>query len=244
MSKNIAVIIDAGHGGIGRDGIYQTLRKNSNRWQHPDGWAYEGVINRKIAEALETQIKAYDETLLPDEREVLPTLKVLRVYKADIDTPLHKRIENINSFVDMQRSLKPAFKPILISIHGNASADQKQRGYECWVCKGASQESRTLAEGFAIGIKDRFPDAKYRSGKKGVAYRIDSEWRSPIAILRASICPAILTENLFFDNAEDWKLLQDEAYIWKIAQAHLQAIRYYAYTLTPDPEEKHDSDNS
>ena len=50
-------------------------------------------------------------------------------------------------------------------------------------------------------------------------------------ILRKTICPAVLTENLFYDNKEDLEMLQSQQGHDKIVLAHLRAIRDYIKSL-------------
>src|SRR5690606_27435986 len=44
------------------------------------------------------------------------------------------------------------------------------------------------------------------------------------AVLRETRMPAVLTENLFIDNASDAKLLKDPAFLDRIARGHVEGI--------------------
>jgi N-acetylmuramoyl-L-alanine amidase len=52
----------------------------------------------------------------------------------------------------------------------------------------------------------------------------DPDWDSNFAILRDTKCPAVLTENLFMDNAEDCRYLLSDEGKEAIVKIHVQSI--------------------
>ena len=110
---------------------------------------------------------------------------------------------------------------ILVSIHNNAAgADGKwhyARGLSAHVGLNASSKSKMLAqylwnEAIAQGLKGNrsVPAAPYIAQN--------------LAICRDTLCPAVLTENLFQDNKEDVDLLLSEEGKEKVTATHVNAI--------------------
>ncbi|KIQ93899.1 Sporulation-specific N-acetylmuramoyl-L-alanine amidase [Anoxybacillus thermarum] len=98
-----------------------------------------------------------------------------------------------------------------LSIHINAGGGT---GFESYIHNG-NVSAKTLAYQNVIhaeimkaigGVKDR--------GKKRANY----------AVLRESKMPALLTENLFIDNASDAAKLKSQEFILKIASGHVEGI--------------------
>jgi N-acetylmuramoyl-L-alanine amidase len=97
-----------------------------------------------------------------------------------------------------------------VSIHHNAGGGT---GFESFI--HTSQASRTVALRNVVhdeimrmlsGVRDR--------GKKAANF----------AVLRLTRMPAVLTENLFVDNANDARLLRDSAFLDRIARGHVNGL--------------------
>ena len=73
---------------------------------------------------------------------------------------------------------------------------------------------RLVAEIFRDLWKNHFPELRFRGCKE-----------ENFCILRESVCPALLTENLFMDNYEDCKILLSECGREKIARWHAESIQ-------------------
>lgn len=116
MGKDIDnIIIDAGHGGINNQGLYTTQGKY---FVFPNGEiAYEGVINRKIAQALATELRNAGKNVIFTVNPLDPE-----------DISLKKRVAIANKY---------ASKSIFISIHNNASEGfGTARGFEIFNTPG------------------------------------------------------------------------------------------------------------
>jgi len=107
---------------------------------------------------------------------------------------------------------------LLISVHGNAFNGQAH-GYEVFTSEGLTK-SDPISQVFFEEMKDMFPDKKMRTDySDGYA---DKEAR--FTIITKTKMPAVLTENFFFDNEEDCKLMMSEKGQDMIALAHFNAI--------------------
>lgn len=99
---------------------------------------------------------------------------------------------------------------LLISIHANAGGGS---GGEVFTYSG-SHKSKSYAEIFRDLWKNHFPELRFRGCKE-----------ENFGILRESVCPALLTENLFMDNYADCKILLSKCGREKIARWHAESIQ-------------------
>ncbi|MBD5506275.1 MAG: N-acetylmuramoyl-L-alanine amidase [Lachnospiraceae bacterium] len=138
------------------------------------------------------------------------------------DIPLKTRTNRVN---DLCRKLG-ASNCVLLSIHINAAAGtgwHNARGWSGWVAPNASKNSKRLArilweQANKAGLRGNrsVPSEKY--------------WVGNFAIIRDTLCPAVLTENLFMDNKEDAEYLKSEAGKEAIANLHVDALLEYIKT--------------
>lgn len=114
---------------------------------------------------------------------------------------------------------------LLISVHANAAGDgdwMNARGWSVYTTKGLTNSDKYATIFFdeanrllpAYGQKLR---ADWSDG--------DPDWEENFTILYKARCPAILTENLFYDNKEDLKFLQSNLGRSIISQIHINAIK-------------------
>ena len=169
----------------------------------PDGrqlleWEFNADIGRHVSERL-TALNI-DHTLIPPDQ-------------ANRGNDLAFRY----TFANNLRVGKPK---IFVSIHGNAGPakkwSRKFRGIECWHYYD-SKTSQRLAQIFqlhlirATGAFDR-----------GTKYKTERQF----SVLANTTMPAVLTENLFFNNDQEVKLMLDPAWRKKCAGGHVDAIKY------------------
>jgi len=195
------VIIDCGHGGIDYRGSYRTFP--NKMYKHKTGEvAYEGMYNRLIGKELSKYLlQDYDIfwTVSPD---------------VPIDLSLHKRVQIANLFNSSDS--------ILISLHSNASSTHTARGFEVFTSIGETKSDK-LATYVLNTIETVFPYTIIRNDYTDG----DIDKESQFYILRKTKCPAILLENLFFDNYEDFKLLEDSMFRNNLAKAIYLGIKKY-----------------
>lgn len=171
----------------------------------PDGRLQEWAWTRRAARMLaaELQRRGIDCVLLVPE---------------DADVPLHRRVVRVQQMCDSHADA------VLVSLHTNASGNGHEwgsaSGWSVFVARNASQQSRRLAslltdEAVARGLggNRRTPPCGY--------------WQAGFAICRCTPCPAVLTENLFHDNAGDVDYLLSDRGCAEIAALHADAIAKY-----------------
>ena len=177
----------------------------------PDGKFKEWKKNRDLARDIVMELKddGYDARLIVTEEN---------------DISLSERVQRVNYICRKEGTSNV----ILVSIHSNAAgADGKwhsARGFSAHVSLNASDKSKRLAKflwqrAIEYGLK----------GNRCVPQEMFIAQN--LYILRHTVCPAVLTENLFYDNQEDLEMLQSQQGHDKIVLAHLRAIRDYIKSL-------------
>lgn len=173
-------LIDAGHGGF-INGEYQTAP--GKMYQHsPSEIFYEGGFNRRIKDLL--MRKLWEENI--HHIDVCPT---------DLDVPLPVRVNVVNSYYEHYDNA------VLISLHSNAGGGS---GFEVWTSPGPTRSDR-FAELLGQELIAGFRDLPFRADMSDG----DLDKESDFYILKWTRCPAILPECLFYDNYNEYLLLED-----------------------------------
>ena len=177
--------------------------KNTPGKRSPDNSLYEWEFNRrlvrKIAEGLDSEKIPY---ILLD--------------MGATDVALAGRVIRANTF---------GKNCLYISVHGNAAGNgskwMKARGWAAYTSKG-NTASDAMCEVFMKKAEEYLPEIgckvrKWSQKKYG--------WEENFYVLENTIMPAILTENLFYDNPEDIEVMKSEKGIEILAKIHIEAIK-------------------
>lgn len=117
---------------------------------------------------------------------------------------------------------------LLVSIHNNAAGADGQwhdaRGWSAHISLNASANSKALANSLIKAAE--YAGLKVRKTSPQEPYI-----RQNLAICRDTLCPAVLTENLFQDNKDDVEFLLSEAGKQKITGVHVSGIIKYIQQL-------------
>lgn len=181
--------------------------ENTAGKRSPDGVLREYAYAREIAGRVETELtrRGYDAE---------------RITTEESDIKLSERCRRVNSYCKKLG----AKNVLLVSIHCNAAgADGKwhtAQGWSAHISLNASSGSRVLAgslirQAEVAGLKVR----KYSPQ--------EPYWRQNLAICRDTLCPAVLTENLFQDNKEDVEYLLSPVGKQAIVDVHVNGIINY-----------------
>lgn len=163
---------------------------------------FEWSFNRDIVRRIAAKLKADGikfEILVPEETDV----------------SLQERCRRANQYQQMYNNC------VLFSIHGNAGGGT---GWECYTSKGTTKADE-IAKLLYQEAEKEFTGWKIR--KDFVDGDADKE--ANFYILRHTICPAVLTENFFFDNEKDCKLMLSEDGRERIAKIHINVIKKLAW---------------
>jgi len=119
-----------------------------------------------------------------------------------------------------------AGKCLLISVHANAAGNgktwMKGRGWSVYTTKGVTKSDK-IATIFYEEAEKLLP--KYNMTLRKDMSDGDPDYESNFTIIYAALCPAILTENLFYDNKIDVDFLMSEEGRNVIADIHVNAIK-------------------
>lgn len=208
------ILIDNGHGN-------DTAGKRS-----PDGSLREYKWAREIAARLETELKRKG-------------LDAERIVTEETDVPLGERSRRVNAICQRLGTKNV----ILVSIHCNAAPpnDNKwhsARGWSVWTSVG-----QTKADDLATAIWNAMNAhlSDYKATFSGVGNQKpmradytdgDPDFESNFWILKKTLCPAVLTENLFQDNEQDVAYLLSESGKRSIVEAHVEGIVKFVNTMS------------
>jgi len=194
--SNYLWLLDAGHSGIDKNGKYLTAP--AKMFTFPDGvTVYEGVINRKIAELvyMALETKQIDFALVYDDIE---------------DTPLSQRTMTADNVYRKDK------RAVYLSIHSNAGGGS---GFEIFTSPGQTKSDK-IANIFCEIYQKRFPGFPFRADKSDG----DADKEADFYVLRKTDCPALLVENLFFDNRNEAQFLLSLEGQRKIADCIIDCI--------------------
>lgn len=206
-------VLDPGHGGW-KNGAYATSPRIGKKYTFTNregGYTfYEGVFNRLVTAKLkdmmeEAGLSYYDST-----------------HDLQSDVSLRKRVERANSL-----HVSTGRKAVFVSIHGNAHGAAQSgegtsaRGFAVYTSPGETG-SDPIAEQLARELRTQFPKLQHRR-----QFHDQLDWEARFYVLVNTACPAILSENLFYTNWEDVKVMRSEAGQEKIARAHLDAMLWH-----------------
>lgn len=177
----------------------------------PDGTLREYAYAREIAERIVSQLKelGYDAE---------------RIVTEETDVSLKERCERVNKIC----RLLGTKNVILISVHCNAAGNGSQwmnaRGWEAWTSIG-----QTKADCLASCLYEAADEAGMKTRKDMTDGDPDKE--EEFYILKHTLCPAVLTENLFQDNKDDVSFLLSEYGKQAIVNLHVNGIINFIKTL-------------
>lgn len=174
----------------------------------PDSRLREWAWTREIAQALTDRLR-------------FEGITAERIVPEDTDISLKERCRRVNAIA----RTTPA---ILVSIHVNAAVSINKwctaRGWCVFVSPNASGESKRLAQTLYKSALNQ--NLQGNRAIPGCQY-----WVQNLAMCRDTICPAVLTENLFMDNREDCNFLLSPEGKKHIVDLHVEGIKRYIQSL-------------
>jgi N-acetylmuramoyl-L-alanine amidase len=203
--RSITVILDNGHGN-------DTPGKRSPLWPSGTQQLFEWKFNRRIVGHIALALTAYENR----------GIDCTRLVPENYDVPLAERVARANNIVAASR--KDGKDTLLISVHGNAG---QGTGWEVWTTNGQTQSDKfaeIIAQCATTALTPKFPVRKDMTDG-------DSDKESNFYILRKTIGPAVLTENLFMDREKDCKYMLSDEGQQAIAKIHVDAIIEYFQQL-------------
>lgn len=206
--SNVTVLLDAGHAKStpGKRSPYAASKTK------PELSLYEYDFNRKLQNVIAKKLKAVGigvEIITPEE---------------DKDVALSTRAARANKII----SENPGKHHLFISVHGNAAGNgtkwMNARGWSAYTTKGKTK-SDDLAECLCNAAESILIP-------KGMKVREDlsdgdKDHEENFTVIYKTNCPAVLTENLFYDNVDDCKIMLSDEGKDLLAEVHLKGITDY-----------------
>ena len=208
------ILIDNGHGVTSEErGKFSPLLENTGLKISSEftnkGRFREWKYNRIIADMVVTKLKAmgYDARLLVPE---------------DTDISLSERVRRVNTICNKVG----AANVVLISVHANAVGNGSQwmtgKGWEAYSTRGKTK-SDMLTEFLYKRADDNVKGRKIREDWSDG----DRDKEADFYIIKKAYCPAVLTENFFYDNKDDLKYMVSEEGIHAVVRLHVEGIVDY-----------------
>ena len=208
-AKKIKILIDNGHG-------YNTAGKKSPYSCYgvkPEIEFYEYKWNREIAKPICDQLvaKGYNAEILVPE---------------DYDVSLTERYNRVNKYCAQLGTSNV----ILISIHANAAGNGKEwksaQGWCAFTSKGTTKSDK-IAEFLYDEAEKNFKGRKIRKDMSDG----DRDWEANFAMTYKTYCPAVLTENFFYDNVDDVKYILSQEGRDAVIKTHVDGIINYLNSI-------------
>lgn len=208
----MVILIDPGHGS-NVQGKQSPLLEGSGL----DVWSIftekgrfkEWKYTRVIAEDVVSKLKGlgYDARLVVTEKT---------------DISLSERVRRVNTICNKYG----AGNVVLVSVHANAVGDSSQwmngKGWEAYTTKGKTK-SDMLAEFLYKRAEKNLEGRKIRRDTTDG----DSDKEADFYIIKKAKCPAVLTENFFYDNKDDLKYLTSDEGLNAVERLHVEGILDY-----------------
>ena len=204
------ILIDNGHGSnTEQNGKYSpklTADMNIGSEFTNGGRFREWKYNRVIAKQIVDKLKSMNY----DARLVVPE---------DKDISLSERIRRINTICNKEG----AGNVLMISVHsnakGNGTAWENAKGWEAYTTRGKTKS-------------DKLADFLYARADKNLDGRkIREDWtdgdrdkEADFYMIKKSYCPAVLTENFFYDNKDDLEYLTSDEGVHGVVRLHVEGI--------------------
>lgn len=141
----------------------------------------------------------------------------------EVEKSLDYRVQLVNKIVRESND-----ECIYVSIHLNAAGNEGKwlnaSGWTVWVYDNASDKSKKLA----LSLFDIAEEKKLFGNR----YIPNDKWfAANFCVLRETICPAVLTENMFQDNKKDVEYLMSDEGKAEICDLHINGIMNYINSL-------------
>ena len=206
------VLIDCGHGKDTKGKHSPILKQeevdvwniyvDNNRFKE---WKYTRIIGKDVVNILRS--RGIDARLVVEE---------------DNDISLSERVKRANKVCDKEG----AKNVIFVSIHSNAVGDgtmwMKGQGWECYTTPGTTKSDK-LADCFYERAETNFIGRKIRKDMTDG----DPDKEANFYVIKNVKCPAVLTENFFYDNKDDLQYITSNEGHHKVVITHVEAIEEY-----------------
>lgn len=197
QQHKLIVLLDNGHASC-------TSGKRS-----PDGQLREYEFNRDVVRRISEKLNSIGITNYIITPEV------------DVDVALSKRAKRANEYCMEYGKERCLFVSVHVNAAGNGSEWMNARGWSVWTTVGKTK-SDEYADIFWEEMNKILPTMGMTMRKD--MSDGDKDYESNFTVIYKTVCPALLTENLFMDNREDKRFLMTDDGREAITNGHVNAI--------------------
>lgn len=160
------------------------------------------------------------------------TLSILKERGVDVelvvpeitDIPLSERSLRANAIAKAFGASNVVYVSVHVNAAGNSHQWMKARGWSVFVYNKPSSKAVMLASSLfdkaaEKGVRMRKPEA------------LKKYWNANFAVLRQTVCPAVLVEHFFMDNRDDCAYLLTEKSVRECAEVLADGIVQYINNL-------------
>lgn len=118
---------------------------------------------------------------------------------------------------------------VFLSVHSDAAGNggwYKARGWAAWTTKGQTRSDKLATYLYKFADKE-FPNNKQKVRKE--TSDKDPDYESNFTVIKGANCPAVLTENFFYDNVDDLKYIVSEKGQHAIVWVHVMGLEEFIY---------------
>ena len=194
----MVILLDNGHA------------RNTPGKRSPDSSFFEYEFNQDIVKRIASKLDVWGikyHILVPED---------------NVDIALSTRAMRANQYCTKYGAKNCLFISVHANAAGNGSSWMKARGWSIYTTKG-----KTASDSYATIFYEEATKIIPSLGTKLRADMSDGDpdWEENFTVIYKTKCPAVLTENLFYDNREDLAILKSERGRDAIAQIHVNAIK-------------------
>lgn len=211
MDKSkVTVLLDNGHGVNTPGKMSPKLDDGRQLFE----WAYAREIVNGIAEKLKAEGIPY-YLVHPEDEEIKSQSNdlILRTNRANAKHAELKKEGKTSLFISIH-----------VNAAGNSSKWNTASGWTVYIAKSASINSKKLAQ-ILYGEAEK----RNLKGNRSIGpekYLVNDFW-----VVRKTVMPAVLTENLFMDNKNDVEFLLSDEGKRTIIDLHVEGIKKYIESL-------------
>ncbi|QFQ13073.1 N-acetylmuramoyl-L-alanine amidase [Pseudoprevotella muciniphila] len=178
----------------------------------PDGRFREYRFSREIISMLKPRLESLGLTVFVDmPQDVVPL---------PMSTELSQRCKIVNGICGKYGKENCVYVSIHVNAAGGDGKWHDARGFAVYVSRSCSSSSKRLAKllcdlALVRGLR----------GNRSVPG--EHYWQAGFYVLKHTVCPAVLSENLFQDNRADVEFLMSPSGKEAVAALHLDALKQY-----------------
>lgn len=193
--------------------------------QSCDGRLHEAVYSREIVSGLAAKLQAMGCRVMVDYEPLdLPKAMQSPSTTQERQRELAMRVNFVNEVCRQEG----AQNVLYVSVHVNASGSDgqwhKANGWQVCVGTRASAASKSLARCLYGAARDHGLSMRQPTATQ-------QYWEQSLYVLNNTLCPAVLTENLFQDNLDDVDFLLSGEGRHVIERLHVEGVIRYIESL-------------